>query len=290
MARTMNLTYWIDDVALDDPQDRWWVLDDTTVAPEISRRDINMLVGGLDGAHPAVVEAYELTTLNLQMVCRGSDTVSVEEVFQALTSLMSNRARLVTVKRLLFGHITTAQAKLASIANITRIETGDQITFTALFTIPDVFFRDVTPITWDKPAPVSGTIYNVESLSNSGFDITDSLIKLVGPMTTPVFRDVNSGGEFSVKTLAAGQQALIDCYQGTVTQTGFSAGMWTPGNGNDISYTLRTKGPSSGRRTLWLTPGVVAGDLFDRRISVAVTASGMSGTSRIAIRARRTFL
>lgn len=284
-----DITYAVDGIPLMHPSNYWWLEDDIVVGSNLERRASNMVVSGRDGSIYTPDETLNTTQIGLKMLCNAAGGRTVEETRSALLALLGKRSAPVVLTRTFFGASVSADAKLNTVSNDDAwIETHDSVRFTAVMDIPGVYFRDTSDQTWTQQTPVSGTTYRVTSLNNSVAEIRDAKIKLTGPMTLPVFKDIASGSSFSLGTISAGRMVIVDCATGYAYES--AAGTSWALTGTDITATLRAVGPGSGRRIISLTPAITAGDPFDRRVNISLTSTGLVTASKIDILARRCFL
>jgi hypothetical protein len=288
MARDMN--YFIDGVAMNDPQDRWWCVDDSTVMSGLQRNSVDPQVQGMDGVNPFYSETLGPTSVGLNMVARRTGTRTEQETYQAVASIMAKNGSAIMLQRQFRSQTVQAPAKLNGITNVVRDPTAMDIYFTAVFTIPSVFYRDVNFSTWAQ-VPVSGTQYQVTTLNDSRFPIKDALIRLTGPCSSGSLVDVNGYAAISTPTLAAGQTCVIDTASGRATQFTGTGGFDFSGTGQvDRTSLVNPSGPSAGYQIFSLTPQAYLGDPFDMRTYVTWTVGGLTSSSKIEIYAKRAFL
>lgn len=281
-----NVAYTVDGIALDSPQGYWYLLDEKAMGSNLKRRNVATEIPGKDGFLPSYDETENSVMIGFRMVCNSVGVRTVADSYEAVMSLFRKRTGPVIVQRTLFGATHAAEMKYVETVNTKPIETYDSIEFVVVMEIPGGFWRDAADLTWSQ-VPVSGTSYRASPFDNSSSDIRDAKIKLTGPMTNPVVRDMGSTMEFSMATIVAGRQVIVDVATGYAYEAAASTS-WAL-TGNDWTQFLRTSGPGSGRRIFTMTPTITASDPFDRRINIRVTSSGMTGSSKIEIQGRRCF-
>ena len=282
-----SATYSIDGIAMNHPLGNWYVLDDIPVGLAVERRSSDLFVQGRNGSVGTYDETDEISQLGLVVVVNAVGVRTVNDSYQALKSILTKRTDFLTLRRTLFGTTSEAKAKLLKLVEPKLIATADSFTFTIVLVLPGVYFRDTADLTWTQSAPVSGTTYRVTTFDNTTTDIRDAKIKLTGPMTSPVLKDEGSGTSFSVGTVAAGRQVLVNADTGYVYESA-SSSAWNL-SGSDISAQLRTAGVGSGLRVISFSPSMTSGDPFDRRVNVTLTATNMTASSKLEIQGRRCF-
>lgn len=283
-----NVIYTADGVLLDHPAGNWYLLDEKAMGTNLERYSQDSTIPGRDGVLPYYDENIGPTMYGMHFVCNAVGARTVNDSYQALMALLDKRTGPVVLTRQLFGATVSADAKFVKSTDTQPIATYDSIEFIVVMEIPAGWWRDSADLTFTQSAPVSGTAYRVSTFDNTCGDIRDAKIKLTGPMTAPVFRDMGSGMEITLGTIASGRQVIVDCATGYAWEAAASSS-WSL-SGNDWTQYLRSTGPGSGRRVMSFAPVMQGTDPFDRRVNVRLTSTGMTASSKIEILGRRCFV
>ena len=286
--------YTIDGVPLSDPGHRWRLHRETQRRTPVAFRSVDVNVPGMDGNIPIYGEQIEATALALELNVYGLPE-QIEERAQFLRALLGRTTGpLMVGKR---GGLT-AEAKPVSISDPVMTDRYARLAVT--LSIPSGVWRGPVE-TWTHPAP--GSSAAVATPIRSARPITDALILIEGPATSPIIEDAATGATVQYTgAVAAGQKLLIDCAE---WRANLSAGTtWTTG-GSNATADLTNTGPMSDVTLLPLTP-VMAGESWGSRgpgvpivpaagDGLAFTpriisrASGTTSATRVQVRARGSF-
>jgi hypothetical protein len=277
----MSITYSIAGVPLDDPAGRWKLLSDTLVGSGLSVRAVDQQIPGVDGVVPPVQEQMDAPSLVLQVRIYGSSYAELLANYGALLAVLAPTAD-VTVTRTVDGVSRTAVGRGKSVTDPDFVPGSRMVTVTATLRLPGVYWR-ADALLWSKSAPASGTAYEVTTLANGSAPVDDALILIVGPASSP---KVSCGASWAMLnlTLADGEKALIDCRAWTVRR---GTGVTLDGGGTLTSGSLITSGSPY---LLRLAPAMVGVDPAVTATKVTLTATGMTSSSAIAVRAQPAFL
>jgi len=287
--------YTIDGVPLSDPLHRWRLHRETERRTPVAFRAVDVNVPGVDGNIPIYGENVESTALALELNVYGSPT-QVEERVNFLRSLLGRAHGPLQVEKR--GGLI-ADAKPASMSDPVMADHYARLSVT--LSIPAGVWRGPEE-TWTHPAPSSGAA--VATPIRSSRPISDALILVTGPATSPIIEDAATGATVQFTgAVPAGQKLLINCAAWSAdVGTGTT---WTTVRTN-ASRDLVNTGPASDVTLLQLTP-VMAGDSWGSRgpgvpIVPAVgdglaftpriifRSSGTTSATRVQVRARGSFL
>jgi hypothetical protein len=286
MPRTITYDYNVGGLPMNDPADRWWVLDGSTVALGVTRRPIAPTVPGLDGVVPWYQEDITDQMLTLLMAVNPYGPDNPEKLRSALFHHFNSMSAL-TIERIAYGTSTFADGKLSACSDLARTADGSGLMFTVVFNIPGAYFRDETADTWTQANPGSGTIYTIDTLDGGTAPVKDALIRISGPIAIPNLLDVNSGTGFVFRTLGSGERVIVNAanYTAYVVTTD----TWSVSAGTDATKYLAAYGPGSADRPITLLPRPTLPDIVNTSVKLKLTASGTAGTE-LGVQARRAFL
>ncbi|WP_181276011.1 hypothetical protein [Brevibacterium oceani] len=271
--------YTIDGVPLSDPLHRWRLHREAQRRTPVAFRSVDVNVPGVDGNIPIYGENVEATALALDLNVYGSPA-QIEERVNFLRSLLGRTSGPLTVEKR--GGLA-AEAKPASISDPIMVENFARLAVT--LSIPAGVWRGALA-TWTHPAPDSADTQAVSTLEGASRPITDALILITGPATTPTVTDTATGSTVRYTgTVPAGQKLLIDT-------AGWRAGLgssmsWGSSSTNATSGITAT-GPRSDTTLFPLTPkpGLTADGDPTTAPAIAFAATGTTEATALQIRAR----
>ncbi|MGO3179495.1 MAG: hypothetical protein ACTIJR_08015 [Brevibacterium linens] len=271
--------YTIDGVPLSDPLGRWRVHRNSQRRTPVAFRSVDVNVPGMDGNIPIYGEQIEATALALELNVYGTPA-QIEERSQFLRALIGR-----TTGPLMVGKRggPTAEAKPVSISD--PVMTDHYARLAVTLSIPSGVWRGPAE-TWTHPDPTSTDAQDVDTLGGSSRPITDVLILITGPATTPTVTDVATGSTVRhTGQVPAGQKLLIDTlHWRAALGSSVSWGSTEANASNGISAT----GPRSDTTLLPLSPRPALTEAGEITTAPAVTfsASGTSSETALQIRAR----
>lgn len=274
--------YEIDNVPLSDPRHRWRVHRATQRRTPVAIRSIDTHIPGVDGNLPIYGEDVEATALGLELNVYGTPS-QVEARCEFLRGLLGKTHGPLVVGR---RDGLEADAKPASISDPTMTERYARIS--AVLTIPAGVWRGPT-VTWEHVTPTSATVQIVDPLDGGSRAVTDALILIHGPATTPEVEDEATGATVRFTgDIPDGHALLIDCAEWRAG-VGNTVG-WTSTSSNATSRIVNT-GPHSATHLLPLTPRA---RLVNGEPSTApgliFRATGTDTNTRVQVRARASHL
>lgn len=287
--------YTIDGVPLSDPHYRWRVHRETQRRTPVAFRSVDVDVPGVDGNIPIYGENIEATALALELNVYGAPG-EVEERVNFLRSILGRTTGpLMVGKR---GGLV-AEAKPASISDPVMVDHYARLSVT--LSIPAGVWRGPEE-TWQHPAPASTAA--VATPIRSSRPITDSMVLITGPATSPIVEDAATGSRVQYAgAVPAGQKLLIDCADWRANLSNNTT--WGTAGSNATSD-LDNTGPMSDVTLLTLTP-VMAGESWGNRGTgvpivpaagdglaftprIIFRASGTTSATRVQVRARGSFI
>lgn len=275
--------YTIDGVPLSDPLYRWRVHRETQRRTPVAFRSVDVDVPGVDGNIPIYGENIEATALSLELNVYGSPG-EVEERVGFLRSLLGRTTGpLMVGKR---GGLV-AEAKPVSMSD--PVEADHYARLSVTLAIPAGVWRGAEA-TWTHPAPTSSTPQVVTALDGSSRPITDSLLLITGPATTPIVTDTATGSTVRYTgQVSAGQKLLIDTAEWRAVLG--STVSWGSVGTNATDKVVAT-GPRSDTHLLPLTPipGLTESNELTTAPKLAFTATSTTEATALQVRGRTSHL
>lgn len=275
--------YTIDGVPLSDPKGRWSVHRESQRRTPVAFRSVDVDVPGVDGNIPIYGEQVEATALALEVNVYGTPA-QVEERVNFLRSLLGRTSGPIEVERR--GGLV-ADAKPASISDPVMTERYARIGVT--LSIPSGVWRGPQE-TWTHPDATHAGAEDVGTLDGGSRPITDALVLITGPATTPQIEDVATGSKLRYTgSVPAGQKLLIDTSRWRAT---LGAGVSWGSSGTNATASIVASGPRSDTTLFPLTPipGINPDGDPTTAPSVKFTATGTTSATTVQIRARTSHL
>lgn len=275
--------YTIDGVPLSDPLYRWRVHRETQRRTPVAFRSVDVDVSGVDGSIPIYGENIEATALALELNVYGSPA-QVEERVNFLRSLLGRTSGPLQVEKR--GGLV-AEAKPAAISDPVAVDHYARLSVT--LSIPAGVWRGAEK-TWTHPAPMSSDPQAVAALDGASRPITDALVLITGPATTPTVSDTATGSALKFSgQVPAGQELLIDT-AGWRAALGSSVS-WES-TGTDATNRVTSTGPRSDTTLFPITPrpGLTEDGELTTAPRVAFAATGTTEATAMRIRARTSHL
>lgn len=273
-------------------------------------RSGDQVLAGMDGVVASLEDPRDPTLYSLSLFVRGSDEDGLvpadrsqwgllRQNVDMLLALFGRTDALLDVREVVLGDPVTTDVEDAlegpqrqawakvSDTLAPEFQPGAVARFTVVLTLPAVFWQDVDAQTWTQAAVVSGTSYAVGTLDGSSAPISDAVVCVTGPATSPVVvSDANTGAFVRLNAdIPAGETWRVD----TATwESRMDAGL-TPDSAPTDGVDMAAVTDSGGRypSLLRLTPRPENGT---RRVKVAVTAAGLTAASTLTLAARRKYL
>lgn len=276
----MSIAYTVDDVALTDPSGRWDVLNTSTVVPALTIDSSDSQVPGMVGSLPSPGQPASAAQMTIDMKILGTDQDSMWHYYTALAGLF---ARGSTLRRTVGTTTTSADMELQSIAQPVYVDYLSAFTTTVVVKLPGALWR-ADAGDWSQSNPTSGTNYAVSTLANMSGPVNDALYLLTGPMDTGAKLASGSGWLKVGSAIASGSAALVD------------SAAWTVRIGTDVDFdgggtlTAGVLTNAGGPYVLPLLPVTVGGDPMVTTVKVKLTATGLTSSSAVGVRARSAYL
>ena len=253
---------------------------------------------GLDGTVPSFYDAREPGNITLSMYVLGTDANGVvpggedaqERVRRNLDDLLQlfgQTHRLIDVRELV-----KAGEERQFLAKVTdklepEIRAGGLGRLVVSCQVPGSYGRDTATADWTQTAVVSGTVYDVTTLTGSSAPVNDAIVLLKGPFATGVtIYDQASGQWVRLNTLASSTQAWR-----------LNSGTWSTRHTTNLLISdPDTAGIDRAGITdttgihpylLRLTPSRSGGV---RKVQVRVVGTGFTSGTALTVRARRAYL
>ncbi len=272
----MTIASGIDGALLDDPDGRWYVLDETDVINGIAANAVSQTIPGVDGATP-VVESLGEPVKTFVMLVVGATDLDLRKNVAALMTLFRNGTELA---RNIDDDVLTTPCRFKE-AQRPEYAPDGTAKVTVTLRLPKVYWRGASA-DWSKTSAVSGTAYEVTTLANSTAPVGDGRLLITGPADAGVkITDVASGAWASFGAgIAAGSKVLFDCnnwlvYQGT--------GVSLDGGGSGATGQLTTSG---GPYLLRVTPVMKGSDPAVTWARVKLTGTGFTSATGVSVRAQ----
>ena len=275
--------YTIDGVPLSDPLYRWRVHRETQRRTPVAFRSVDVDVPGVDGNIPIYGENIEATALSLELNVYGAPG-EVEERVNFLRSLLGRTTGPLAVEKR--GGLVT-DAKPVSMSD--PVEADHYARLSVTLAIPSGVWRG-SETTWTHPAPTDDAQVRVDSLDGTSRAITDELILITGPATTPTVTDAATGSTVRYTgQVPAGQRLLIDTAR---WRAALGTGVSWGSTGTNATNGIAATGPHSDTTVLPLAPipGLDTDGEPTTAPAIKFTASGTTTATALQIRARTSHL
>lgn len=260
---------------------RWELQSASMWRPPVSVRQDVLEVPGQHGvAVTGRPPVYDAPTVVLTVAPQAYTQGELEQAVNELHAMLSGP---ITLGRESGGLITSAPAQLVAITP-DEFTTGIEALIEVSLAVPGVFFRQTAAITTPETIVVSGTTYDLVGLEVGDAPITDTVLRVKGPLGSVQVTDTVYGTGLTWQT-AAPLAATDYLYLNAATLRAWvstSATAWAqPTVTTPCSYT------AGGPLQLW--PRMAATDPADRAVQVKVTGSGFSASTALAARARPSY-
>ena len=276
--------YTIDGVPLSDPYRRWTVHRETQRRTPVAFRSVDVNVPGVDGNIPIYGENVEATALALELNVYGRTPAQIEERVNFLRSLLGRTTGPLEVAR---RDGKVAAAKPAAISDPVMTDVYARLSVT--LSIPAGVWRGPES-TWTHPSPLDTAAQAMGPLDGTSRPVTDSLILITGPATTPTVTDTATGSTVRYTgTVAAGQKLHIDTAE---WRAALGSSVTWGSTSTNATAGIDSAGPRSDATLFPLTPipGLNGDGSPTTAPCVSFTATGTDATTALQIRARTSHL
>lgn len=255
-----------------------------------SARGGNQEVPGLDGTLWTPNKRESEGRFALSMWVQGADVNNIvatdtyekyRQNLDLLRALFGQRHRLMTIQHYLGATVGTreCQAEITEAWDPEVTGLGQIGTFTVLFNIPGVYWRDTADQNYDLVNATTGQ-KTVTTFLGATANMRELQLVFDGPWTNPSVVDDASGHNLTLTgTLAAGTQWMVDTVAHT-SRTGTGIAFTSTGTQAMLSTTR------SGAHTPGLFGITPSGSSAP---TVTLGGSGLTSASRFRIRGRRKF-
>lgn len=262
------------------------------------RRSADVELAGVDGLVPTLNDPLGAAQYGLDMFVRGTDADGAVPPAGSLDTFRANLDELLHLfgKRHALLEVTeqvSATASRRALAKVTDaiapdVQPGALGQFTVAMVIPSGVWEDTATTDWAGTAgAASGTVQTVTTLDGATERITDAIVLVEGPVTNPRVTDQASGAYVQLnQALAAGQFWRVN--------VGTWASRYGAGLGLGSADTTGTDGQAftaygGTRNVAHFLPLVPVRANGTRRVSIALTGTGITAATRVTIRARRKY-
>lgn len=249
--------------------------------PVARRRDVTTVPNRHGSQTTGKPPVYEEASASLELLCKGP-MVDLESAANELTGLLT--APGLILGRYSGGLVTSAAAEFVTMSPGQFVPDVGAF-FTALLAVPGVFMR--RPIADTAPATIvtGGTIVTLATLAGSTGPITDAVLRFTGPATSVKAVDDGYGTGLSwTGVLPAGQYLFLDARTLTARISALATD-WAAG-GTNVTSGLDYPPPG----VLQIQPRIEGTDPADRRCKLAITGTGFTAATALAVRAAPSYL
>jgi hypothetical protein len=263
-------------------------------------RSADATLPGLDGVVASLNDPREPGSIGLSMFVRGSDADGLvptnssdllEANLDELVHLFSKRHAFIDYQRQVDvgGTLRRAWCKVTD-AIAPDLTPGRLARFAVALQVPSGSLEDLATQDWTQVNPGNGTTRDVTTMTGSTETIPDSVVLVTGPVTNPKITDPNTGAYVQLNlALVAGDTWRVNV--GTwSSRTALSGSPLTLASadttGTDRAAVTTYGGIPGQVLYLPLTP-VRSGGV--RKVQIALSGTGITSGTAIAIRAKRRF-
>ena len=291
MPEPVYPTYTVDGVPMDRAE--WYLTPATRQRALPAKRGVSVEVPGRSGQLPVTGLDEDASTVTLGLFVTAArpdgtegDLPEMNANLDALLGMFGTEHRLLDVRYFPGPGVERQADAMVLAGSEPDIDVPIRRARVQLvLTLPGVYWRDPITRTWS--APLTGT-RGVTTLAGSTAPITDAVVRVKGPATSPSVTDVATGLTVAYTgTLTGSQWLLIDC--GSMRAARVTSDTWDLAAGTDVTGSVDSTGPRSSSSWLRLTSAMAAADPFSRTVMVTGAGSGTDGTTRLEIRARRAY-
>lgn len=259
--------------------DKWWLVLGTQLRMMPTRVSGGGEIPSRDGVLPSYGSPYSPGTGVLSFALKGSTRAEVEVNAEILFGILGQRRKLLSLKDMITGREAMIQVMdgtqpEASSPNLWRM--------TVPFQIPGGFWRDITSSDSALAITTSSTAVALADLGGSTGPINDALIRVQGGFSSVYVEDVVTGDRVTINAaVVATEYVVIDAAAWTARKV--ASDTWTGGT-SIISAVAsnRGSGPMVG-----FEPDFATGA---GRIRARAVGTGITGSPKAVIRAKRSFL
>lgn len=289
MARN---TFTLDGVPLTDPSLRWFVEKGTGFRLIPAKRMANITYPGVDGDTFSPGASYSPGGIVIKMYVEGYDHADFMHNLEFITGLFNQRHKLLELRQdydVAGTDSRVAEVKFINSASPKMLSTTSCLVEFAA-EVPKVFWRSVETITQlIDPVTVNNTPHWMTDFNGGNGPINDAVILIDGGFTNLVIMDYATQNRLNITTdLPSDQFIRIDTKAWTAEK--LMGGGWT-GSGVNIEHEVF---PSKGYGSMLEFEPVIApilpGGGLALTYGVYVYATGITGTPKVQIRARKSFL
>lgn len=263
-----------------------------------SRRAVDYEVPGVDGVVASLNDPLNPVSFGLEMFVMGTDadgSVPVAgraDTFRAnldeLLHLFGKRHALLDVREMVAaGQERQALAKVVDSLEPDVNLPGSAGSFSVGLIIPAGMWQDAATQDWTASSWTSGTAKEVTTLAGSTERITDAILLVKGPISSPRLTDPVTGAYVQLnRALSATEFWRVDVAT-WASRYGTTLGLGSADTTGTDGQALTQYGGT--RNQAHFLPLVPARDAGARRVKVTLTGTGITTATSVSIRARRKY-
>lgn len=289
MARN---TFTLDGVPLTDPALRWFVEKGTGFRIIPAKRSASISYPGVDGDTFLPGSSYTPGGIAIRMYIEGYDHADFMHNVEFITGLFMQRHKLLELRQDYDEAGLEGRVALVKFTQNAEIEWNDTrsgiIEFRA--EVPGVFWRSVEVITQlIEPITVNPVTQWMVDFNGGNAPITDAIILIDGGFTNLLITDYATQNRLNITyDLPSDEFIIIDTKLWRAER--LLGGGWFGSGANIESQVFPTKGTGSMIDFEPVIAPILPGGGMALTYGVTVQAAGITGTPKVQIRAKKTFL
>lgn len=285
--------YTLDGVALRDPQLKWYTDRSTGVRVIPARRVPEQRFPGVDGQIHITDQPYDAGAVSMRIRVTGRDWDDMRINLEFLTALITQRSKLMELREHFKSSSYDDRVAMVTLAgSVEPVITSKRTSYIdVIFSIPGTFWRSANDILANITEAITTTPTTRELTAWRGGNapIDDMLIRVAGgAFSSLVLTDEATGNELRVNTaITSSQRLLIDPVNWKAVIQSNTGDVWTTTTGTDVSGLVV---PNRGYGSMFLMEPILDTQSRLSTYRVRVSGTNISGTPRVTMRAKRSYL
>ena len=275
-------TYFLDGLPLDDPNGRWLLEGTTGIRIIPSRRSTSVELPGRDGVGPSLRSQFTPGSVQISLLVEGADHGDLMNSLELLAGVIGQRQRLLPLVHD-YGNGQKRQAMVEVLTDVNpELVTHQDSLVKVICSVPGAFWRDIGLSDSVLTLTASNSPVVASGLAESTAPISDALIRIQGGFSSAYVEDAVTGDRVTINTaVPSSEYVVIDTAAWTAKKV--TSDTWTGGT-NLITSVVSNRGSGS---MVTFEPDFTTGAGL---IRARVVGTGITGSPKVIIRAKRSFL
>ena len=280
----MRNFYTLGGIPLTDPNGRWVLEGGTGLRIIPSRPSSGATLPGRDGVLPSFGSRFDPGGVGLRIAVLGADYPSMLRSVELLAGVIGQRYSLLPLV-----HDYGDGERREALIEVTASSKPEVVAFRNAIievqcSVPGAFWRDPSLSNSSVLLPASPAVVEVDALSGSTGTINDAILRFEGGFSEATVEDAVSGDSISVHgPVAAGEYVVVDTARWIARR--HTTDSWSTSAGSN--WITKVESNRGSGPMLALNPDFALGR---GRIRIRAAGSGITGSPKVIIRAKRSFL